>query len=85
MRQHAPEDCKRRRWLLVEFPKRGARQLLEVVCELQRRWRADGHVGGETSPSKIVIVCLFHHKEDMLAGAGIASGEREAVAAEDVV
>lgn len=52
MRKHAPKNSKGRRGLLVQLSEGRAGQLLEVVCQLQRRRRIDGHLGGKTSPSK---------------------------------
>lgn len=41
MREHAPEDGEGRGGLLVELPKGGTRQLLEVLGELERGGLAD--------------------------------------------
>jgi hypothetical protein len=50
MGEHAPEDGKRGRGLLVELAKGCAGQLLEVLCELERG-RGGGCHGGRADQS----------------------------------
>lgn len=51
MREHATEYGKSGRGLLVELPKGRARQLLEILRQLEGLRRTDRHVGGGSSLS----------------------------------
>lgn len=71
MRQHAPEDGESRGGLLVELPEGRARQLLQVLGELERRRGSGSHDGGGSGPSG-VEEWLSHDRE--ARGPGVPTG-----------